>query len=199
MGRTPPGAGDRQDCPPGRRRGPCHLWRDDGVVHRGRIEIGQAGAGFLSAHGQLPGKNVCRWQDPRRFFQARGPAFGEGDADLAAHRPAAPAALRPRVPQRNADRLHRVEPRSGERPGRRRAGRQLGGANPVGDPVSRADRRLPGRLYRRGVRAEPDHRPAAGLATRPARRGDRRGRADGRVGSPGAVRRNHARRGDLRA
>ncbi len=48
------------------------------------------------------------------------------------------------------------------------------------------------------IRAEPDHRPVAGVAARPRRRRHRRGRADGRIGSEGAVRRNHARRGDLR-
>ncbi len=198
VGRSPPRAGDRQDCPAGRWRGAGDLWRDDGVVHRGRDEIGQTRPGFLSAHRQLPGKNVCRRQDPGRVFQARGPALGEGDADLAAHRPADPAAVRPRVPQRDAGHLHGAEPRSGERPGHRGAGRQFSRADPVGDPVSRADRRLPGRLYRWRVRIEPDARPAAGFATRPHRRRHRRGCADGRIGSQGAVRGNHARRGDLR-
>src|SRR6202011_4458488 len=45
-----------------------------------------------------------------------------------------------------------------------------------------------GRLCRRAVRAEPDPRPAAALAARAARCRDDAGRADGRVGSEGAVR-----------
>ena len=54
-----------------------------------------AGAGFLSADSELPGKDVCRRQDSRRLFQARGAAFGKGDADLAPDRPADPAVVCP--------------------------------------------------------------------------------------------------------
>ena len=34
------------------------------------VEIGKARPGFLPADRQLPGKDVRRRQDPRRFFQA---------------------------------------------------------------------------------------------------------------------------------
>jgi len=44
-------------------------------------------------------KNLCRRQDSRRLFQARGPALREGDADLAADRSAYPAAVCVRFPQ----------------------------------------------------------------------------------------------------
>ena len=43
----------------------------------------------------------------------------------------------------------------------------LGGADPVGDPVPRADRRRRVGYIDGRVRAEPDARPAAALATRP--------------------------------
>ena len=57
----------------------------------------EAGPGFLPADRQLPGKDLRRRQDPRRLLQARGPAVGKGDADLAPDRPADPAALRRRA------------------------------------------------------------------------------------------------------
>ncbi len=34
------------------------------------VKIGQAGPGFLPADRQLPGKGVCRRQDPGRLLQA---------------------------------------------------------------------------------------------------------------------------------
>ena len=84
----------------------------------------EAGAGFLPADRQLPGKDFRRRQDPGRLLQARRPAVGKGDAGLAPDRPADPAAVRARLPQRNAGRLHRAVARSGKRSRHRRAGRR---------------------------------------------------------------------------
>ncbi len=190
---------NRQDRASGRRRGARDLWRDDRAVHRGRDEDRQARSGFLSADRQLPGKDLRRRQDPRRLFQARRPPVGKGDAGLAADRPAAPAAVRARLPQRDANRLHGAEPRPRKRSRHRRADRRLGGADDLRHPVSRADRRRARRLCRRRLCAEPDLRRAAALAARPRRRRHRRWRADGRIGGPGAFRGRHARRGHLRS
>ncbi len=44
----------------------------------------KAGFRLLSADRALPGKILCRGQDPRRLLQARGASDREGDADLAA-------------------------------------------------------------------------------------------------------------------
>ena len=69
---------------------------------------GEARDRFLPAHRQLPGKDLCRRQDSRRLFQARRPADREGDAGLAPHRPADPAAVRRGLPQRDAGHRHRA-------------------------------------------------------------------------------------------
>jgi hypothetical protein len=46
------------------------LWRNYSPVHRRRGEIGKTQPGFLSADGQLPGKDIRCRKDTRRFFQA---------------------------------------------------------------------------------------------------------------------------------
>lgn len=51
-------------------------------------------------------KNFCRGQNPGRLFQARGTAQRKGNLDLAADRPAAPALVCVRLPERNASYLH---------------------------------------------------------------------------------------------
>ena len=54
---------------------------------------GEGRPGLLPADRRLPGKDLRRGQDPRRLLQARRAAVGEGDADLAPHRPPDPAAV----------------------------------------------------------------------------------------------------------
>ena len=75
----------------------------------------EARPGFLSADRRLPGKDLRRGQDPRRLLQARGTPVGEGDADVAPHRPAAAAAVPGRLLQRRADRRDGDVGRSGDR------------------------------------------------------------------------------------
>ncbi len=166
-------------------------------MHCRRDEERQARAGLFSADRQLPGKDLCRRQNSRRFLQARRSSFGKGDVGFAADRPADPAALRAGLQERNPDHLHGLEPRSGKRPRHRGAGRRLGGADDLRHPVSRADRGGAGRLHRRRLCVEPDLGRIAALAARPRRRRHRRGRADGRIRGAGAVRGGHAGRGDV--
>ena len=64
--------------------------------------------------------------------------------------------------------------------------------------VQRPDRRRPRGLHQRPVRAEPGPDRAQGFADGPGRRRHRSRRADGRIRSPAAVRRNHARRRGVR-
>jgi len=71
---------------------------------RGRQQDGQTRSGFLSADRRLHRKNVCCGPYSRRLFQARGPPFGEGNPDLATHRPAAAPALPRRLLPRGPDR-----------------------------------------------------------------------------------------------
>ena len=74
-----------------------------------------------------------------------------------------------------------LEPRPGERSGRRCADRLLGGSDAVRHPVLRPDRRRPRWLHRRPVRAEPDRRADGDDEARTGGRRHVRGRADGRI------------------
>ena len=167
-------------------------------MHRGRGAPGQAGAGLLPAHRQLPGEGVRRRQDPGRLLQARGPAGREGDPDLAPDRPADPAAVPRRLQERDPGHLHGAGARSGERSRHRRDGRCERRADDLGDSVPRADRRRPGRLSGRRVSAQPDlagprRQRARSGGRRHARRGD-----DGRVRGQGAAGGDHAPGGAVR-
>ena len=98
---------------------------------------------FLPADRQLPGEDLRRRQDSRRLFQARRPPEREGDADLAPHRPADPAAVRRGLQARDAGGRHRAVARHGERSRHRRHGRRVGGADAFGPAVPRPHRRAP--------------------------------------------------------
>ena len=185
--------------PSGRRRRARDLRRNRRAVHRGRAEDAEAGHRFLPAHRQLPGKDLRRRQDPRRLLQARRPADREGDADLAPDRPADPPAVPRGLPQRDAGHLHRAEPRPRERSRHRRDDRRLGRADHLRHPVHGPDRRA--RASATSTASTCSIRPldaAAERDARPRRRRHRRRRADGRIRGQGAVRRGHARRGDVR-
>jgi len=84
----------------GARRGRVSM--DDSVVlctvRRG--EAGEGKPGLPAAYLRLHREDLRRRQDSGRFFQARRQAFGEGDADLPADRPAHPPAVSGRVLQR---------------------------------------------------------------------------------------------------
>ena len=135
-----------------------------------------------SAHCQLPGKDLRRRQNSGRLLQARGAALGKGNLDLAAHRPAHPAALRRRLPRRDPGHLHRPLPRSRERSRHRRLDRRLGGADLIGDALPRSGGGGQGRLHRRRVRAQPAARRVDPQRPQSGRRGQRRRRPDGRIG-----------------
>ena len=60
------------------------------------------------------------------------------------------------LPQRDPSRLHRAEPRSGERSRHRRPDRRLGGADHLRHSVPGPDRRRARRLYRRPICAQPE-------------------------------------------
>ena len=178
--------GERQDRSTGGRRRARDAGRNQGPVHRRLREDAEGRSRLLPAVGPLPGKELRRRQDPRRLLQARGASVGEGDPHLAPDRPADPAAVRQGLPQRDADHLHRAEPRPGERSGHRGADRLVGGADAVGRAVPRSGRRLPRRLHQRRIRAEPAARRDGVERSRPGRRRHPRRRADGRIRGQGA-------------
>ena len=77
-------------------------------------------------------------------------------------------------------------------------GRRLRRADALRRALHGPDRRRPRRLHRRRVRAQSDDRRDDGKPARPRRRRHPRRRDDGRIGSQGAVRGDHAGRGDVR-
>src|SRR5215469_14191733 len=91
LGRPPPCPRDGKTCAPSRWRSARYVRRNNGTVHRGRDEDGQAGARLLSSYRQLSGKDVRGRQNSRRLFQAGGTPFGKGDIGLAADRQTAAA------------------------------------------------------------------------------------------------------------
>ena len=183
MGRATAGSGERAARAPGRWRGSGQLWRDHGPVHGGRRAHGAAGPGLLPADRQLSGEDLRRRQDPGRLLQARGAAGREGDPDLAADRPADPAAVPERLQERDPGHLHRAGARSAERSRHRRDDRRERRADHLGHSVPGPDRRRPGRLQGRRVPAQSDLSGAARQRARP------RGRRHARCGHDGRVRR----------
>ena len=142
--------------------GPPGRWRRarlDGRDHRSRDRRcraqRQAGNRLLPADRQLPGKDLCRGQDPGRLLQARRPSDRARDADLPPDRPPDPPALRGRLPQRDAGDRHRALLRSRERHRHPGAGRIFGRAHPVGHSLHGSDRCRPRRLHQRRICAEP--------------------------------------------
>ena len=198
MGGPTAQARDRTHRPPGGRRRSRSIWRHIGARHRHGSQRGAGWHRLFPTHRELPGKDLRRGQDPRRIFQARGPSDRKGDAHLSPHRPSDPAAVRRRLPQRDADRRHRALPRHGERSRHRRHDRDLGRAHAVRHSFPRPDQRHARRLHRRQIRAEPDDRRDAREHARPRGRRHRRRRADGRVGSKGTRRGRDARRRNVR-
>ena len=151
-----------------------------------------------AADRQLPGKILRRRPHSRRLFQARRPSDREGDADLAADRPADPAAVRRRLALRYAGHHHHAVARSRKRSGHRGDGRGLRRADAFGRAVHGPDRRRPRRLHQQRVRAQSaDRRDGRERARSRRRRHAGRG-ADGRIGGQGAHRGDHARRRDVR-
>ena len=198
MGRPSAHPRNRQDRPPGRRRRARDLRRNRRARDRRFDEGAEAGLRLLSADRQLPGKDLCRRQDPGRLFQARRPSERKGNAGFPPHRPPDPSALRRWLQERHAGRRHRHAARSRERSGHRRNRRHLGGADAVGHSLHGSGRRRPRRFHQRPVRAQSACRRDAGIQARPHRRRHRRCRADGRIRSQGTRRSHHARRGHVR-
>ena len=136
------------------------------------MKTAEARAGFLPADRQLPGKDLCRRQDPRRLLQARGPAVGEGDAGLAPHRPADPAAVRAGLPQRDAGRLHRAVHDLENDPDIVALVGASAALTISGIPFLWADRRRARRLYRRrstcSTRRWPSCRARSSTSSSPA-------------------------------
>ena len=170
-------APEHRDRPPRqagqRRRGRPDRRHDDPGRHRGRPR--PRGPRLLPADGRLPREGLRRGQVPRRLHQARGAADHQGDPDLAAHRPADPAAV-PRVA---------IATRSRSRPDRSRPtaqndadvlvdDRRLGLAGAGPGAVPRPDRRHPAGAGRRPARRLPDGRGAGEQRPRPGRRQHRR-------------------------
>ena len=181
----------------GGRRAGGHR-RHRGAGHRGRFQVGQAGPGLLPADRRLHREDLRRRQDPRQLLQARSQAQRTRNADLAPDRPPDPPAVPRRLPERSArGHPHAVaQPRSRCR--HRRHDRRERRAVDLRHSLQRPDRRRPRGLHQRPVRAEPGPDGAQGLADGPGRGRHRSRRADGRVRSPAAERRNHARRRGVR-
>ncbi len=74
-------------------------------------------------------------------------------------------------------------------------GRLVRGAHPVRRPLHGSGGSSAGRLYQGRGQGQPDGRGDEGLDPRSRRRRHRGRGSDGRIGSPGAVRRDHAERG----
>ena len=156
------------------------------------------GIDFLPLTVNYQEKYLRRRPHPRRLFQARRPSDRKGDAGLAPDRPPDPSALRRRLALRHAGDRHHALARPGERSRHRRDGRGLRRAHALRRALHGPDRRRARRLHQRRICAQPADRrdgrePARSRRRRHAGRG-----ADGGIGSQGAVRRHHARRGDVR-
>ena len=151
-----------------------------------------------AADRQLSGKILRGGPHSRRLFQARGPADRKGDADLAADRPADPAAVRRRLALRYPGHHHHAVARSGKRPRHRGDGRGFRGAHAFGRAVHGTGRRRPRRLHQQRIRAQPADRRDVGKPARSRRRRHAGRGADGGIGGQGAVRGHHARRRDVR-
>ena len=138
-------------------------------------------------------KTFAAGKIPGGFFKREGRPTEKETLAQPPDRPADPAAVRRRLPQRDAGRLHRAEPRHGERPGHRRDDRRLGRAD--ASPASRSSARSapPASAMIDGEYVLNPTLESAGQRARPGRRRHRRRRADGRVGGQGAVRGGHAR------
>ena len=111
----------------------------------------------MYAAGKIPGS----------FFRREGRATDQAILTCPPHRPAAAALVPRRLPQRGPRRRHHPRRRPGEPA--RRAGdqRRLGGADDLGHPLRRPDRRRPHRLHDRG---RPGSRtpPTRRATTRPS-------------------------------
>ena len=151
-----------------------------------------------AAHRRLPGEVLRRRPHSGRLFQARRPSDREGDAGLAPDRPPDPSAVRRRLAQRDAGDRHHAVARSRERSRHSGAGRLVGGADAVGRAVQGTDRRRARRLLQQRIHPQPDARRDGREPARSRRRRHAGRRADGRVGSQGASRGDHARRRDVR-
>ena len=190
--------GNRRDRPPGRRRRDRQHRRHRGAGHRGGLQGRQARPGLLPADGGLHREDLRRRQDSRQLLQARSQAQRARNPDLAPDRPPDPPAVPRRLLQRSArgDPHAVAEPRSRCR--HRRHDRHQRRAGDLRHSVRRPDRRRARRLCQRRVRAQPGPDRAQAVRPGPDRRRHRSRRADGRVRSPAAVRRSHARRRGVR-
>ena len=198
MGRAQTRPRNRQDRPPGRRRGVRELRGDHGSGHRGGDEEAQRGHRLPAAHLQLPGKIFRRRPDSGRLFQARGAADRTRDLDFAPDGPPGPSAVRRRLALRHSGDRHLHGARPGERPRYSRDGGGIGRPDAIRRAVHGSGRCRPGRLRQQRIRAQSADRRNGGERPRPRRRRHQRCRADGRVGGQGVARRGHARRRDVR-
>ena len=119
------------------------------------VSTGDAARGdrLLPAHRRLRREVLGGRQDPGRLLQARGAALGPRDPGLPLHRSRLPAALRRRLPRRDADHRDRARRRRRER-------------RPTSPPSSAPRRRSRSRTSRSSARSPR----CASAARRPARR-----------------------------
>ena len=123
------------------------------------VKSSKPGQDFFPLTVNYQEKAFAAGKIPGGFFKREGrPERGRG-AEQPPDRPADPPAVPRRLPQRGADRRHRAEPRSGERPRHRRHDRLLGRADAFRHPVLRPGRRRPRRLRGRPVHPQPDPGP----------------------------------------
>ena len=103
----------------------------------------------MYAAGKIPGS----------FFRREGRPERPGHPHLPPHRPAAAPVVPRRLPQRDPGRRHRPRRRPGEPARRARHQRRVGGADAVGHPVRRPDRRRAPRVHHDGEWIAAPHLP----------------------------------------
>ena len=121
LGRAQAGPGDRQDRPPGRWR---RAWRRYGETTVLCTAVGaktaKPGQDFFPLTVNYQEKTFAAGKIPGGFFKREGRPSEKETLVCAPDRPADPPAVRAGLPQRDAGRLHRAEPRPGERSRHRR-------------------------------------------------------------------------------
>ena len=190
---------DRRARPPGRRRGQGLHGRHRGPGHVRSPSRAEAGPGFLPLTVNYIERTYAAGKHSRRLLQARRPAFGKGDPDLAPDRPAHAAAVPGRFLQRRAGGRDRAVGGPGDRSGYSRRC----SAPPLRCSLSGIPFRGPIGAARVGYKdgkylLNPTDKEMDGSQLDLVVAGTAEARADGRVRGQGALRRGDARCGGVR-
>ncbi len=143
-------------------------WRNRRSRHRRFGKVAEAGPGLLPAHRQLPGKDLCRRQDPGWLLQARRSSVGKGNAGFAPDRPSDPPALPGRLQERHQVVVTVIQH---DLENIRTSCRWLrfGRSDAVRRSLHGPGRRRARRLHQRRIRSEPASRRDGRVLARPRR------------------------------